>query len=237
MNKRFLLSLGALALTASVVVPSMVFAKTKVKLPKLSNPIAIDSKGDANAIGKYNSEVKNTKRHVVTGTVTAVSATSITVSVKTKLSDSTANANTNTGTTVTTKSYTFTVNSSTKVIRKFKGTATINEVMVGDSVQVWNTALTNGAATLIWDKGIWSAEVTGTVSNLNTSGMAFTLTVTMKGIQYTTTVKMDSATTYVAKDGTVKAISDLVNGQTVKVRGSWNSVGNYMLAKRMVILK
>lgn len=236
MHKRILAGLGALALGATMVLPVATSAKTK--LPKLTTTHAIDEKGDANAIGVFNSEHKNTKRRVVSGTVTAVSSTSITVQVGSGSSDSNSNTNTtNSNSSSTVKTYTFTVDTNTKVIRKYKGTATINEVAVGDKVQVWGTALTNGTAKLIWDKSIWYAEVSGKVSNLNTTTSMFTFVVTMKGVQYTTTVKYDSMTTFLMKDGTTTTSAAVANGQTVKVRGAWNTVGSYLLAKRLVIMQ
>lgn len=233
--RKVLLSAVALALVGGMLVPTMSEAKSK---PKFSNPVAIDGHGDRNGIGKFNSENKEKKRRVVSGIVTAVSATSITVEVGVSQSDKdkneNANSNANTNTTVTKKSFTFTVNSSTKVIRKFKGTAAISEVMVGDRVQVWATSLTNGTAKLIWDKSIWWAEARGKISNLNATAKTFTLTITKNKIEFSTTVKANDLTTY-WQDGVAKTWTDLANGQTVVVRGTWDAVNSLFLARKITI--
>lgn len=237
MHKKLLVGIGAAALVVALGMPAVSQAKSK-RLPMLPAPTAVDSKGDASAIGRYNSEQKNSKRKVVSGTVTAVSATSITVQVGIKSSDdSNKNTNTtsNTNATVTPKTYTFIINDATKIIRKHKAMATINEVAVGDMVQVWSTKLASGVATLIWDKSIWYAEVHGVVSNLNTTTGMFTFTVTKDKVEYSTTVKYDTMTKFLKKDGTVVTSASLANGQSLKVQGAWDSVGKFLLAKRIVI--
>jgi hypothetical protein len=236
MYKRILVGFSALALVTTLVAPMATQAKSDKHLPKLVNPLSIDGKGDRDGIGRYNSENKNKKRRVVVGTVTAISATSITVQVGKGSDDSNKNSNGNSNTnTSKVKTYTFTIDANTKIIRKFKGTATVNEIAVGNFVQIWATSLTNGTAKLIWDKSIWYVEVRGVVSNLNTTTKMFTFTVTKDKVEYTTTVKYDDATTFLMKDGTAKTAADLANGQTVKVRGAWDTVGKFIMAKRIVI--
>lgn len=187
----------------------------------------LDEKGDRNAIGKFNSNEANKKLVRFEGTVTVVSGTSVSV----KRADSEG--------TVTTR--TFKVDTSTAVIRKFKGTASIGEVSVGDKVKVWATASTDGTAKLIWDKSIWWVEVRGIVSALNVADQTFSVTITRPepetGLSMTLTVpiKTTSGTTY----GTLtdpKTFSDLANGQTVKLRGSFSAIGKYVIAKRVSIL-
>ncbi|MBI5466658.1 MAG: hypothetical protein HY975_00370 [Candidatus Kerfeldbacteria bacterium] len=230
--RKVLLSAVALAVVGGMLVPAMSEAKSK---PKFSNPVAIDGHGDRNGIGKFNSENKEKKRRVVSGIVTAVSTTSITVEVGVSQSDKNTNSsNANTNTTVTKKTFTFAVDSNTKVIRKFKGTASITEVMVGDRVQVWATSLTNGTAKLIWDKSIWWAEVRGKISNINDTAKTFTLTITKNKVEFTTTVKANDLTTY-WQDGVAKTWDDLANGQTVVVRGTWDSVNSQFLARKITI--
>ncbi len=239
MSKRLLAGLGALAMVVSMAAPSVTLAR-ETKHEKLKETVAIDGKGDKDGLARFESEDRGRKHKFVTGKVTAISATSITI-----LTPGTAPvANTNTTNTNSDSkpkalpgtSYTFAITSATHYVRKYKGTASWNEIMLGDTVKVWADKLVDGTAKLIWDTSIWYSEVKGVVSNLNVTGMALTLTVTMKGVEYNTTVKMDSATTYLMKDGTAKAITDLANGQTIKLRGSWNSVGKYLLAKRIVIM-
>lgn len=186
---------------------------------------AVDEHGDRNAIGKFNSSNVNVRLVRFEGVVTAVSSTSISVK-RTKSGVDTT--------------YTFKIDSSTAVIRKFKGTASIGEVAVGDKVKVWASALTDGTAKLIWDKSIWWVALKGTLSALDSTAKTFTLTVTRKepetGLDMTLVVPITTsdATTY-WMGMTTKTFSDLANGQTVSLRGSFNSVGKYVWAKKISI--
>lgn len=188
---------------------------------------AVDEKGDHNAIGKFNSNETSKKLAKIEGTVTAVSSTSISV----KRGDSES--------AVTTR--TFKVDTSTVVIRKFKGTASIGEVGVGDKVKVYATAVTDGTAKLIWDKSVWQIALKGTVSALNATDKTFTLTVSKKepetGLTMTLAVpvKTTDSTTY-WQGVTAKTFGDLANGQTVNIGGTFNSVGKYDLANKVSIL-
>ncbi len=183
---------------------------------------AVDEKGDSNSIGLFNRDEANKHLAKVNGTVTAKSDTSISVKA-------------GNGTT-----YTFTVDSSTKIIRKFKGHSSMAEVAVGDQVRVWATALTGGTAKLVWDKSIWWVALSGTISNLNSTDKTFDLTIMRKepetGLTMTLTVpiKTSDATTY-WMDTTAKAFTDLANGQKVSVRGSFNKVGKYVWASKVTI--
>lgn len=188
---------------------------------------AIDQKGDSNAIGKFNSNERNKKVSRFEGTVTAVSATSISV----------RRANSN-GVNTT---RTFRVDTTTVVIRKFKATASIGEVGVGDRVKVWASALTGGTAKLIWDKSIWSVALRGTVSELNPTDTTFVLTI--KRIEPETKLTMTMTVPITTNDSTAywmgldsKTFSALANGQSVSLRGTFYSVGKYVLAKKVSIL-
>lgn len=238
MHKRVYTGLSAVALAATLMAPTMSLAKEKESeshksmKPRLTSTVAIDGKGDNNGLAKFKKHSENRRLVQVTGKVTAVSATSITI--ERRSGEEIKNVN---GTRVVkpTKSYTFAITGTTSVLRKYKGTATINEVMLGDTVKIWGTKLVGGNALIIWDSSIWYAEVRGVVSNLNATAKAFTLTVTKDKVEYSTTVKFDDATTFLMSDGTAKTAADLANGQTIKVKGAWDSVGKFLFAKRIVI--
>ncbi len=243
MVRKLLIGAGLLAMAAGMIAPVAAKSdKSKGNSQRqLANPVAVDGRGDANAIGKFNRNEGNKKLFKVNGRVTAVSASSITVQVSLANTNSNSNANGNSNANVsnvnagvTLKSFTFSVDSNTAVIRKFKGTATIDEVAVGDHVRVWATKKTDGRAVLIWDKSIWWVHLKGVISNLDTTAKTFKLTVTIKGIDFTTNVKTNDTTTY-WQDTTAKTFSDLANGQTVLVKGSWNFVGKYVLTKKVFI--
>ncbi len=224
--KKPLLGLSALAMVATMVLPLAASAKTE---HKLGNPDSIEH-SDSNTNGKFNSENHNTKRRHVTGRVTAVSATSITVSIGSGSTNSNGNSNTNS---TTVKTFTFKVDANTMVIRKFKGKSDISEVAVGDTVMVWADKLVGGTAKLIWDKSTWWVGIGGKVSNRNVTNKTFTLTITKNKIEFTTTVKTDSSTTF-WQGATAKTFADLTNGQKVAVRGSWDNVGKFILAGKVV---
>lgn len=237
--KKALLTLPLLALLAGLIAPA---AEAKVStrgLPKFlhSEESALDGKGDRNGIGLFR-RMEATKSYVfVNGRVTAVSTTSITVEVKSKNDDGT----------ITTAPYTFAVDATTKIIRKFKGTASILEVAVNDKVMLWGTALTNGTAKLIWDKSIWWGQISGTVTDVNTTAETFKLvlrqkqTKSGKTITVSATVKTHSGTTYwfgsdPVTPATFADLTTAMNAEKkVTIRGSWNSVGKYFLASKVTI--
>lgn len=228
MHKRMLASFSALAIVTSLVAPSIAIAKEKP--PRLGAPFAVDAKGDNNGLAKYKKHSVNGRLKQVIGVVTAVTAPVVDPKTDGSITIKKSNG----------KLYTFSFDSTsdtkyTTFLRKHKGTASWNEVMVGDSVHIFATRLEGGKAIIVWDKGIWLAEVKGTVSNLNAEAKAFTLNVTKNGIEFATTVKYDDLTVFVMKDGTVKTAADLANGQTIKVKGAWDAVGKFLLAKRIVI--
>ncbi len=241
MPKRILVGFSTLLVVATVLAPSVSLAKDSQskKLPRLTAPVAIDGQGDSQGISDFKKDNENTRLKAVTGKVTAVSATSITIArnLKTVTTDptSTVTKQSTDPTTTTTTSLTYTIDAKTHVLRKYKGTATVNEIMVGDSVKIWAAKL-SGTALVIWDTSIWYVEVRGAVSSLDSTAKAFTLTVTKNKVEYSTTVKYDDATIFLMKDGTSKTAADLANGQTIKIKGSWNTLGKFILAKRIVII-
>lgn len=250
--RKVLLTLPLLALVAALVAPTA-DAKISTKgLPKFlhGEESALDGKGDRNGIGMFKRNSENKKYVFANGKVTAVSATSITVEVRSKKSDdnsnSNSNSNANTNATiqsndpVVVESLTFGVDNTTKVIRKYKGTASIAEVAVGDKVMIWGTKFEGGVAKLIWDKSIWWGQIKGTVTDLNTTAKTFKLvlkqkeTKSGKTITVAATIKTTDTTKYWMGD-VEKAFTDLANDQKVTVRGSWNSVGKYFLASKVTI--
>ncbi len=232
MRKAFLV-LPLLAMVSMLLSPAAE-AKTSSKgLNKFSynESEALDDKGDKNGLKLYSRIGGDEAYAYVNGTVSAVSATAISVSVK--------HRDENNLDAFVTKVYTFSIDAKTKVIRKFKATASISEVAVGDRVAVWGSDLRDGRARLIWDKSIWWGETEGTLTDLNTTDKTFKVVLTTEnklGQQVTvvTTVKVSDATTY-WQNGVAKSFSDLANDQKVKVRGSWNSAGKFFLANKVTI--
>lgn len=195
---------------------------------KLQAPASSETT-DRKTVNAFNGNEKNTKLFKVEGKVTAISATSVSLTSTSRKRVTDPTTMKKTWTTVTTN-YTFTIDAKTKLVRKFKGVSSVNEIAVGDSIRVWATSATNGTAKMIWDKSIWWVVFPGTISALDATNKTFTLNIPWHGISVTTTVKWDDMTK-VMQGTTVKTAADLANGQSVKVRGSWNSVGMFILAK------
>ncbi len=232
--RKFLTSAVGLAMVATMFAPSLSSAKSEtagIAKFSASDDNALDHKGDDKGMKAFHRIAEDSAYAFVKGRVTAISTTSISVSVM-------HHADSDAATLITTV-YTFNIDSITKVIRKFKGTAGVNEVSVGDLVSVWASDLTNGHARLIWDQSIWWGEVKGTVSELDVTNNTFKLILKSSenhGITTTSvaTIVVDTNTTY-SKDGVAKTLSDLANGQKVKIRGSWNNPDKSFLAKTVAI--
>ncbi len=243
--RKVFLTLPLVALVAILTAPAAEAKVSSRGLPKFlhSEESALDGKGDRNGIGMFKRLEENKTMVFANGKVTAVSATSITVAVRSKQSDvaaQTENTNSTSDDAVVTTNYIFAVDKTTKVIRKFKGSASIVEVAVGDKVKLWGTKFEGGVAKLIWDKSIWWGQIKGTVTDLNTTNKTFKLVlkqkITESGLVKTVaaTVKTHDGTKYWLGD-VEKTFSDLANDQRVTVRGSWNSVGKYFFANKVTI--
>lgn len=229
MNNRVLTGVSALAMMATILAPTASLAHEKGGEHQLGAPFAIDGNGDHNGLTKFDKHSRNWHLKTIEGVVTA-----ITGPVVDPKADGSLTIRKRNGKIVT---FSFDSTSDTKYttfLRKFKATATWNEVMVGDAVKVLTTKQDRGKAIIVWDKGIWWSEIRGTISAIDAIVQSFTLTKTIDGIDFTTTVKTDSTTTYRQND-TDKAFTDLALDQTVKIRGTWDSVGHFLLAKKITI--
>ena len=232
MRKAFLV-LPLIAIVTMLLGPSAE-AKTSSKgLSKFSHQEseALDEKGDKNGLKLFSRIGGDEAYAYVNGTVSAVSTTSISVSVKHR-DESNLDA-------FVTTVYTFSIDAKTKVIRKFKATASISEVAVGDRVAVWGSDLRDGRARLIWNKSIWWGETEGTLTDLDATAKIFKVVLKSENklgqeVTVVTTVKVSDTTTY-WQNGVAKSFSDLANDQKVKVRGSWNSAGKFFLANKVTI--
>lgn len=195
---------------------------------------AADLKGDNNGIGAFNRNEANKQLKKVWGTVTEISDTSITIMSKFDRQNST--------TVTTDTSYTFEIDSTTKILRRFRALSSVSEMSVGDQVRIWATSLTDGTAKLIWDKSIWWIRQTGTISNLNAVTETFSLLITRAAADGTTKtfsikVKTNDMTLYVKADGTAGTWADLANDDQVRVRGVWNHVDREVMARNIRLLE
>ncbi len=146
----------------------------------------------------------NNEAHMTGAKVTAVSAPSLTVSYRNH-------------------SYTITTDNSTKIVRRFGAQSSLNQVSVGDHINVagtWtDTSKTTVLAKLIRDGSIQEKNDTfvGTVSSLTSNG--FVLQTMNRGQQ---TVSTTSTTKIVDRKGMTLALSSIVVNDKVKVDGLWD---------------
>ncbi|HUC95277.1 MAG TPA: DUF5666 domain-containing protein [Candidatus Saccharimonadales bacterium] len=109
--------------------------------------------------------------------------------------------------------------------RKFWGSSDINEISVGDSVDVigrWtNEGKTEINAVVIRDISIQKrfGEFFGTVKSITDTG--FVMTTIQRGEE---TVTLDPTTKLINRKGQAIATSDIQVGQIIRVRGLWDSV-------------
>lgn len=122
--------------------------------------------------------------------------------------------------------------SSAKLLRRFGAVAGIAEFQTGDQLTVQGKVSTSASwsitATRVQDMSIQAknADSTGTVSSLNAGARTFSLTTKNKGV-VVVTVNGD-AKIYLGKNPA--QISDLANGQTVRVQGVWDRTASTILA-------
>jgi len=116
------------------------------------------------------------------------------------------------------------IQSNTHFRRKFWGSSDINEISVGDAVDVvgrWTSELkTEIKAVLIRDLSIQKRNGTffGTVKSITDTG--FVMTTIQRGEE---TVTLDSSTKLINRKQLAITASDIQVGQTIRVRGMWDS--------------
>jgi hypothetical protein len=116
------------------------------------------------------------------------------------------------------------VASNTHFRRKFWGTSDINEISIGDNVNVigrWvNEGKTEINAVLIRDLSIQKRQGTffGTVKTITDTG--FVMTTIQRGDE---TVTIDSTTKLLNRKGQTITSSDIQAGNIIRVRGMWDS--------------
>jgi len=193
------IALAKLPQLQQVINPNLVIATpTPTPTIKLINP-------NFKKIGQIQLEFTNKRGELDNVKVTAKDASSITVD--------------NGGTNVKVD-----VQTNTHFRRKFWGTSDVNEISVGDSVNVigrWvNEGKTEINAVLIRDLSIQKRQGTffGTVKTITDTG--FVMTTMQRGDE---TVTLDSTTKLLNRKGQTIASSDIQAGNTIRVRGMWDS--------------
>ena len=125
------------------------------------------------------------------------------------------------------KSYSVLVDSNTQLRRKFWGKATLDEMQIGDTLNVmgkWtDETKTAVLAKMIRDVSIQKRNgvFVGTVNSLTSNG--WMMDTIKRGSQ---TVTVSSTTRFVNRKGVSIAQSDILVGHKVRVKGLWNSQAN-----------
>lgn len=130
--------------------------------------------------------------------------------------------------------YTVNVTAGTKIVRKFLGRSSLEELGVGDTVVVrGRLADVTIDANLIRDLSIQRRGGTfvGTVKSIDTTNSSFVLTTTARGDQTVTT----SATTVFLKGKDKVAFGDIQVGNNVLVIGLWRKSAKTINADRVRI--
>ncbi len=134
--------------------------------------------------------------------------------------------------------WTVNVTSSTKLFRRYMGTATINEFLVGDKVEARGTQGTGLVlnARVVRDNSvvIKNRDFVGTISSIDSSAQSFVIPIKRKGATSNLTVTTTSATKFY-NDGTAISFADLTVGAKVKVLGVYNETAKTLAASRVFI--
>lgn len=179
----------------------------------------------------------------ISGTISAITLTNgglpatLTVERKVKVKASAYRAATSGSSeyVTTTESWTVNVTSATKLYRKYMKTATIEEMLVGDKVEVRGTL--SGTNTLnarvVRNNSliIKYGDFQGTVLSVNADAKTFVLRTKEKKLG-DVTITVTDATKYVDENG-LRAFTDLTVGDRVKVLGTYNSATKKIAATRV----
>ncbi len=179
----------------------------------------------------------------VTGTISAMTLTNgglpatLTIERKVKVKASAFRAATSESSeyVTSTESWTVNVTSATKLFRKYMKTATIEEMLVGDKVEVRGTL--SGTNTLnarvVRNNSlvIKFGDFQGTVLSVNADAKTFVLRTKEKKLS-DVTITVTDATKYVDENG-LRTFTDLTVGDRVKVLGTYNSATKKIAATRV----
>ncbi len=133
--------------------------------------------------------------------------------------------------------WTILMSSTTKLLRRFDGKASLSEFAVGDAVQVKGKVSTTSMwavnARAVQDNSIQTrnASFSGTISNLNTSTWAFMLTTQKRGVLQVTV----NADAKIKIGDSTGSVNDLMNGLMVSVSGVWNTQQSMLMASKVVV--
>lgn len=128
------------------------------------------------------------------------------------------------------------ITESTKLVRRWFGSTTLEEFVPGDHLMIVGRANDDGTidAKLVRDNDIWLATslgAAGEITSIDTANNQFVVSWLGK----TVTVKVTSATKIVVGENTAATISDLQVGDLVRGRGVWSAT-NQMLTAYVVVV-
>ena len=135
--------------------------------------------------------------------------------------------------------WTVNITSTTKLYRRYMGTATIDEFAVGDKIEARGTLGTGNVinAKVVRDNSIVikNRDFPGRIKSIDSVAKSFVMPIKLKEGVVDLTVTTNTATKYFAKDHETAAFSDLSVGDKVKVLGTYNSTVKTLAATRIII--
>lgn len=127
------------------------------------------------------------------------------------------------------------IDQQTEIIDRYRCYTTMNDMVVGDRVQLYASARTNGEAELIRNQNSWLVSMTGRVESPQPGNQTFTFVVGRHNRESIAETRVDSLT-LVQRNGQRASFADLTNGATIKMVARWNRTTQTFLAARIEIV-
>lgn len=133
------------------------------------------------------------------------------------------------------KPTTVNIDQETEIVDRYRCYTFLNDLVIGDRVQLYATARNNGTAELIRNQNSWIVKMTGRVENPNPANQTFTFAVGRHSRESIAQTRVDSITV-IDRDGQRASFADLTHGTTITMIGRWNRTTQSFLAARITIL-
>ena len=127
------------------------------------------------------------------------------------------------------------IDQETEIIDRYRCYTLMNDILVGDRVQLYASARTNGDAELIRNQNSWLVSMSGKVENPNPGSQTFTFVVGRHTRESIAETRVDSLTV-IELNGQRVTFTDLKNGAQIKMIARWNRTTQTFLASRIQII-
>jgi hypothetical protein len=127
------------------------------------------------------------------------------------------------------------IDQQTEIIDRFRCYTAMNDMVIGDRVQLYASARTNGEAELIRNQNSWIVSMTGKVESPNPGSQTFTFVVGRHNRESIAQTRVDSLT-LIERNGQRASFADLTNGTPIKMIARWNRTTQTFLAARIQII-